>query len=203
MILRTSQPLWRNSFKPSRFPPKRFPLLHRSARDATAPPAVLVKTITCLLKLQNEEVIASVLSAMAILDRSVKGAIHLNPGRDVFINHKSLDGSLDELVEFAHGDLKQSETQWAIGALLKLAESKGVSVEAQAVAREEIDLAWHDTDRRALLIVWARIIRNHYLDARIAVALTDPSAAVADQAAISVRHLKIPAARRGQNAQNW
>ena len=172
-------------------PAEAIPLLHRSARDATAPPAVLVKTITCLLKLQNEEVIASVLSAMAILDRSVKGAIHLNPGRDVFINHKSLDGSLDELVEFAHGDLKQSETQWAIGALLKLAESKGVSVEAQAVAREEIDLAWQDTDRRALLIVWARIIRNHYLDARIAVALTDPSAAVADQAAISVRHLKI------------
>ncbi len=172
-------------------PAEAVPLLHKSVRDADTPMKVLVKAVACLFKVKNEDVRSSVLIAMARLDKSVGGRAWQNPALKSFINYKRWDSSIDAFVEISRGDLKESGTKWAMIAILNLAGSQDVSVEAQAAAREEIDLAWQNTGHRAYFILLARVLKTHYLDDRIAIALTDPSPEVASQAKMSARGLNI------------
>ena len=172
-------------------PAEAIPLLHQSAKAASTPPEVLVQTIECLMKVQDEEAMASVLTAMARLDQSVEHRLHQNPARELFIASKGLDNWIHQLVETAKDDIKDSKTIWAHAALLELASRKNANAEARSMAQGELDVAWQDTDRRVKLIVLARVINRHYLDGRIAAALTDPSPEVAQQAKATAAHLKI------------
>jgi putative heme-binding domain-containing protein len=167
------------------------PLFHKSAADTNMPPQALAQTVTCLLKVRNEDSLASVLSAMSLLDQSVGGRFYSNPAKETFYKSASLGNAIHKLVTFAGGDTKAQETLWAHAALLGLAARKNAGVETQSIAQKEIDLAWQDTDRKVMLIMIARVFKNHYLDARIAVALSDPAPDVVNQAEISARQLRI------------
>ncbi len=80
---------------------------------------------------------------------------------------------------------------WADIALLAVASNKNASPESSEAAKQAIETAWNEPNRRGRLMKAAAKVENHYLDEKILYASNDKDASIAEIANAVIEQLKI------------
>lgn len=179
----------------SDIPPDGVELLLKAARKKDASPTVLANAVAALVKVNAPQAPLAMLTALSALDASQNAANEQNRARALFVRSRALESlvtTYDDVANSkAHHGEATNEGLWADVALLSVASRPDASPESSVAARQAIERAWQQTQRRGRLIRAAVKIDNHYLDEKILAARADQDVAIAEIARAAVEQLKI------------
>jgi len=175
-------------------PAAAVPLLIKAARSEKVEDDIVSKAVIALTKAESAEAFDAMLDGICQLDagqtKKRKGGKTAEKARNAFLDAGKLDQHV-ELYEREAARLGGCKSVWADAALLRLAGRTIGSPEPRQQAAEIIEKAWTQPERRAQIIEAARLSKSHYIDEKIAAALTDADPAVAKAAKSAVTDLKI------------
>ena len=174
-------------------PANAIPLVIKGARNPETPPGALANAVAILAKSDDKDALPAALVALTTLDGAKGFGKDQGAARDAFLNAPKLENHHLILEKIAAERADSPEGHWASMAVLQLASRKGGSPESREMSLKAIDLAWADPKQRLALIKAAADLRNPVINNRIAIALSDPDAAVAKAAKEAANRLKIQA----------
>lgn len=174
-------------------PSSAIPLLIKGARNVETPPGALANAVAILAKSDDKDALPAALVALTTLDGAKGFGKDQGAARDAFLNAPKLENHHLILEKIAAEKADTPEGHWASMAVLQLASRKGGSPESREMSLKAIDLAWADPKQRLALIKAANDLRNPVINDRIAIALSDPDAAVSKAAKDAAGRLEIQA----------
>lgn len=177
----------------SEAPSSAIPLIIKGARNPKTTPGALANAVAILGKSDDKDALPAALVALTTLDQAKGFGKDQGAARDAFLNAPKLENHHLILEKIAAEQSTTPEGHWASMAVLQLASRKGGSPESREMSLKAIDLAWSDSKQRLALIKAATDLRNPVINDRIAIALSDPDAAVAKAAKDAAGRLKIQA----------
>jgi putative heme-binding domain-containing protein len=177
----------------SEAPSSAIPLIIKGARNPKTTPGALANAVAILAKSDDKDALPAALVALTTLDQAKGFGKDQGAARDAFLNAPKLENHHLILEKIAAEQSATPEGHWASMAVLQLASRKGGSPESREMSLKAIDVAWADSKQRLALINAATDLRNPVINDRIAIALSDPDAAVAKAAKEAANRLKIQA----------
>ena len=177
----------------SEAPSSAIPLIIKGARNPKTTPGALANAVAILAKSDDKDALPAALVALTTLDQAKGFGKDQGAARDAFLNAPKLENHHLILEKIAAEQSATPEGHWASMAVLQLASRKGGSPESREMSLKAIDVAWADSKQRLALIKAANDLRNPVINDRIAIALSDPDAAVSKAAKEAANRLKIQA----------
>jgi len=174
-------------------PAQALPLIIKGARNPQTPPDALFNAVSILVKSDDQAALPAVLTALTTLQNAKGFGKDYDAARGEFLNAPKLENHHLILEKIAAEQPDTPDGQWASMAVLQLASRKDGSPESREMSLKAIDVAWADPKQRLALIKAATDLRNPILNDQIAIALSDPDAAVAKAAKAAANRLKIQA----------
>tara|TARA_R110002073_G_scaffold115759_3_gene253862 strand:- start:8529 stop:12740 length:4212 start_codon:yes stop_codon:yes gene_type:complete len=169
-------------------------VLVAAAKRSDLPAATMADLVNVLASVDDRDAPASMIAALVTLQRTVdatnKHTKELVRARNAFINAPRLDTQTSTFATVASSSDPETAF-WAEAALIAVASSGNASPENRELAKQSLDAAWQDANRRVRLMQAAAKIENHYLDAKILAARSDSDATIADTARSIVKQMQI------------
>ncbi|EMI18046.1 heme-binding protein [Rhodopirellula maiorica SM1] len=170
------------------------PVLVTAADRSDLSAATLADVVKLLSTVDDREASASMIAALVTLQQQVEatkvGAKELVRARNALINAPHLDTQTSSMVTI-QSSTNSNTAFWAEAALIAVASRSNASPENRELAKQTIDDAWQNANRRVRLMQAAATIENHLLDAEILAARSDANVTIADTAKAIVKQMKI------------
>ncbi len=154
------------------------------------PPATISKAVVILAKTDSKD------GCVASLDGLVKLASTKDAGKDLklastaFLASPKLENHHGVLEDIA-GKMQGPAALWADAGVLALSARKQGSPESRELSKKAVDQGWTQPKRRAQLLNAIRLTNFRNMDEQVLAAVNDPDPAVAAEAALTVKALKI------------
>lgn len=164
-----------------------IPILLKAAHDPVSAPATLAQCVEVLAKTDDKAALPAMLAALATLENAKGAGKEQAAAQNAFLNGPKLENVHLELEKIA----AETNELWANAGVLALASRKKGSPESIEMSAKALDVAWTNPKQQMALIQAAGLLKNHTLDARIVVAMTDSNAEIAKAAKQAGKQLEI------------
>ncbi|WP_372716374.1 discoidin domain-containing protein [Novipirellula sp.] len=170
------------------------PVLVAAANRSDLSAATLADIVNLLSTVDDRDSAVSMIAALATLQQHAEAtkqnAKELVRARNALINAPWLDTQTSTLVNLASSS-DSADALWAEAAIIAVASRSNASPENRELAKQTIDNAWQDANRRVRLMQAAAAIENHFLDAEILAARSDADTSIANMAKSIVKQMQI------------